>query len=175
MLKKFSLYVSLCLALAPFASSAEDLLSKDDASRLFNTPFSEWKQQVIAAHASGAARGLVAPDGTLTLIAKTPSGTLKVSPIYTATSDVKPQRIAVSVEQTPAISKVTSSLSDSNLLEIIDKTRQQMLPEFTVFTKIDVIDGIAQYDFFIFEIGTLPELDALAVTKKGCWQDCINR
>lgn len=151
------------------------MLSKADAARMFTTSKEQWKDQVIAAHSAGVGKAAFDTNGTITLIAPTPAGVLKVSPIYTEASGASPHRIVVSVEQPIAISAITQTMNDADLLQIIEKARREMLPEYTVLTKIDLTERTVQYDFFIFRVGTIPDLDRLAIERRGCWDACIQR
>jgi hypothetical protein len=50
-----------------------------------------------------------------------------------------------------------------------------MLPEFSVTTVIDLVGGVSQYHFTIFEAGRYPHMDLAAQQTNGCWQQCIRR
>ena len=102
-------------------------------------------------------------------------GVLKVTPSYLSNELERPHKISVAVEQTLIESVKTKKFSDLQLKDKIFKWHQEMLPEFTVMTNIDLIGETVQYNFTMFEKGVYPPLDIAAVATRGCWQQCIKR
>lgn len=180
-MRKTVLFTCLLLGLgwssliARAAESADDMLSKADATLVFSQSFEAWKSQTEMAKAAGVAHAAAASDYEITLYMRTSLGVLAVTPTYVASDLAKPRRIAVSALQSPAASLISKTVSDAGLKDIIAKVQQQMLPEFTVLMKVDLTGKEVQFDHFIFEAGVHPMLDEMAVQKKGCWEQCITR
>lgn len=156
-----------------FAQNSTKMLSKADASRLFSQSFQDWKAQVESAQKLGVAVGEVSSKYEITLAANTPMGILFVTPTYSNGSEDKPNRILVTVRQSKLVGKLTRALSEDAIRDIVQQTQNEMLPEFTVLTKVNLKDESVQYDFFIFEVGVHPLLDETSKASKGCWQQCI--
>jgi len=64
---------------------------------------------------------------------------------------------------------ITKKLTDQQLIEMISAWYNQMLPEYTVVTKIEFSRTNVQVNFFIFEVETYPPIDLAAKKAQGCW------
>jgi hypothetical protein len=157
------------------AETPDDVLSKADATRVFSQSFNSWRTNALLVQSTGAGTAQIASEYEITLFVKAPGGILAVTPSYKKFSEDKPWRITVSVMQDEAGSFITRTVSDSGLKAIMAEIQGQMLPEFTVLSKVDLTAKNVQYDYFIFEVGVFPLLDELAVLSKGCWKQCITR
>lgn len=156
-------------------ASAIEVLSKKDAKQTFESSYEQWEVNLRNVQLLGFGQVAKAGRHDLTLIVQTPTGLLKVTPVYLPDQLDRPHRISVSVEQRMPFSRVTSSLSDEAIKQMIAQWQAEMLPEFTVMTNVDLIGGGAQFDFSIFEVGVSPLMDQVAKQTKGCWQQCLKR
>ena len=159
--------------LVPLGTHAEEILSKEDAKNTFNLSFAQWASNVRQLQATGVARFAFTEPNEFTLLILTPVGVLKVTPSYLPNELERPHKISVAVEQTLIESVKTKKFSDLQLKDKIFKWHQEMLPEFTVMTNIDLIGETVQYNFTIFEKVVYPPLDIVAVSTRGCWQQFI--
>ena len=68
-----------------------------------------------------------------------------------------------------------ANLTKEEMTSLISNVFEEMLPEFTVMTNIQVFkqEGVAAYTHQIFKIGEYPPLDKAAHENKGCWQQCV--
>lgn len=162
------------LCLIPAISFAEEILSKKDAKNTFNLSFSEWKKNLEQLTHTDVAKSIDKSKYELTMIVNKPKWTLKVTPVYKPNNLSRPYRIAMSV-QYPRTDIELIELSDSVLISMIRKWYTEMLPEYSVMTNIDLQSGVAQVNFMLFEAERYPDMDKVAATTKGCWQDCIKR
>ena len=66
-------------------------------------------------------------------------------------------------------------MSDEDHLDFFNKVYEQMLPEFTVASKIFIKPetNFVAHEFQIFINGALPFFDKKIEEKKGCWNECI--
>jgi len=163
------------LMLVPLDTQAEEILSKEDAKNTFSLSFAQWSSNVRQLQAAGLARFAFTEPNEFTLLILTPVGVLKVTPSYLSNELERPHKISVAVEQTPIESIKTKKFSDLQLRDKIFKWHQEMLPEFTVMTNIDLIGETVQYNFTMFEKGVYPQMDIVAAASRGCWQQCIKR
>ncbi len=161
--------------LMPLSTKAEEILSKEDAKKTFSFSFAQWSNNAKQLQSTGAARIAFVEPNTLTLLALTSAGVLKVTPSYLPNQLQRPHKISISVEQNPIESAKTKNLSDAQLKDKIFKWYQEMLPEFTVMTNIDLIGETVQYNFSMFEKGVYPPMDIVGAESRGCWQQCIKR
>ena len=168
------LFIAIVM-LVPLGTHAEEILSKEDAKNTFNLSFAQWASNVKQLQATGVARFAFTEPNEFTLLILTPVGILKVTPSYLPNELQRPHKISVAVEQTLIESVKTKKFSDLQLKDKIFKWHQEMLPEFTVMTNIDLIGETVQYNFTMFEKGVYPPLDIAAVATRGCWQQCIKR
>jgi hypothetical protein len=168
-------FASLFILLAPSNASADDLLTKSFVSRMFSTSFSEWSESLTDSHAMGDAK--VAVNGTYswTQLTLTPIGILKVTPDYARQYLNRPKRLDVSLQENQARGKKTLQLTDAELLELISSLQKEMLPEYSLTTTIDLVGGVSQYHFTLYEVGEYPQLDRVSKDTNGCWQRCIRR
>ena len=164
----------LCITVSATESS-NPILSKTDAKRVFAQPFQNWKAQSELLNTTGAGLARVASEYEITMYVNNPDGILAVTPIYTASNLDKPSSIVVSVLQSGAGSLNSRALSDPQLRDMIAEVHGEMLPEFTVMMKVDLVGEAVQFDHYIFEVGVNPLLDELASLSKGCWEQCIAR
>ena len=156
-----------------FAQESTKMLSKADASRLFPQSFQDWKTQVESAQNLGVAISEISSKYEITLAANKPTGILFVTPTYASGYEDRPNRILVTVRQSKLAAKITRELSEDAIKDIVKQTHKEMLPEFTVLTRVNLKDNSVQFDFFIFESGVHSLLDETAKASKGCWQQCI--
>lgn len=167
--------VCLCSLLIAGHISAVEILSKEDAEQTFESDYEQWEVNLRNIQLLGLGQVARAGRYELTLIVQTPTGLLKVTPSFLPNQLHRPHRISVSVEQTEAFSRVTTNLSDEAIKQMIADWQHEMLPEFNVMTDVDLVGGVAQFDFTIFEVGVYPLMDQLAKHTKGCWQQCVKR
>jgi hypothetical protein len=155
---------------------ADNILSKSDAAQMFLMPLSDWKENVSEAKRLGYALPSV-DDGEreYTLVVKTPHGRLITTPEYSQSDFSKPQKLVVSVIQTSNLAKMMRELSDAELKQMIAGWHREMLPEYTVISKIELsaIRNIITYN--IFQRGSNPIIDKVGDEFQGCWKNCIQR
>jgi hypothetical protein len=168
----------LCLAalfLVPLRVAADEVLRKSLVTKTFSTSFSDWSVSLRESHEMGDAK--IAVNGTYnwTQLTLTPIGILKITPEYLPNQLKRPKRLRVSVEENQAGSHKTLQLTDEQLLSIIASFQKAMLPEYSVTTTIDLIGGVSQYHFTLYEVGQNPPMDRVAIETEGCWQQCIRR
>jgi len=175
MRKLLSVFLIIFSILMPLVTKAEEILSKEDAKNTFSLSFAQWASNVRQLQSIGAARFAFSEPNELTLLVLTSVGILKVTPSYLPNQLERPHKISVAVEQTPIESAKTKKFSDKYLEDRIFKWYQEMLPEFTVMTNIDLISATVQYNFSMFEKGVYPTIDIVAAESRGCWQQCIKR
>ena len=167
--------ISLLCMTANATESSSPILNKTDAKRVFAQSFQNWKAQSELLNATGAGLARVASEYEITMYVNTPDGILAVTPTYTASNLDKPSRIVVSVLQSGAGSLNSRALPDPELRGMIAEAHREMLPEFTVMMKVDLVGEAVQFDHYIFEVGVNPLLDEVASLSKGCWEQCIAR
>jgi hypothetical protein len=170
--------VALCIAallFVPLRVAADEVLSKSLVTKTFSTSFSDWSVSLRESYEMGDAK--IAVNGTYnwTQLSLTSIGILKITPEYLPNQLKRPKRLRVSVEENQAGSNKTLQLTDEQLLSIIASFQKAMLPEYSVTTIIDLIGGVSQYHFTLYEVGQNPPMDRVAIETKGCWQQCIRR
>jgi hypothetical protein len=167
------LFALILFLLAPHVY-AEDILSKADAHKTFNLSFVQWVANLDQVSSKGLAKVTVASEFEWTMTIEQPEWILGVTPTYLKSNLQRPHKITTSV-QYPKNASSLLRLTDEQLQSMIQKWQNTMLPEYSVLTRVDLQDGIAQVDFTIFEFGRYPEIDKVAKQMKGCWQGCIRR
>jgi hypothetical protein len=167
--------VCLCSLFLAGHTSAVEILSKSDAKQTFESNYEQWETNLRNIQLLGLGKVERAGRYELTLIVQASTGLLKVTPSFLPNQLHRPHRISVSVEQTEVFSRLTTNLSDEVIRKMIAEWQHEMLPEFTVMTNVDLVGGVAQFDFTIFEVGVYPLMDQLAKQTRGCWQQCVMR
>ena len=170
-MKQFGLFILLFFVTV---AQAEQILSKSDAKRTFDTSLSKWVANLNYLQTNGMAQVQVVNDLEHTVIVNQPEWTLLVTPTYRQTNNTRPFKVTTSV-RFPVGKSTLLPLSDQELKSVIGKWQKEMLPEYSVMTNIDVRDRIVMVTFTIFEVGTFPDLDEMAKNTSGCWKDCIRR
>ncbi len=155
--------------------AADNILSKADANQMFSMPLSDWKINVSEAKRLGIALPSEERDREYTLVIKTPHGRLITTPQYSESDLSKPQKLVVSVIQTGNFSKMMRELNDEELKRIIASWHQEMNPEFTVMSNIELSSDGNVITYNIFQRGVNPIIDRVGDEFKGCWKNCIQR
>jgi hypothetical protein len=163
------------LLLLPLGSEANELLNKDDVTRYFSSSFTEWSVLLKESHELGDAQVAVNDTYNWTRLSLISIGILKVTPEYSPGHLHRPRRLRVSVQENEARSKETFKLTDEQLLSMISLFQEEMLPEYSVTTTIDLVKGYSQFHFILYKVGEYPQMDRVAIETKGCWQSCIRR
>jgi hypothetical protein len=174
-IKLLTVSVILAWLTMPPCMAADDMLSRADVSRMFSTSFTQWSLDLKESQEMGEAK--IAVDGTYqwTLITIIQIGTRKTTPIYSQGALKRPSKVSISIQEILRESEKTEKLTDDQLLSIVSDLQRNMLPEFSVTTVIDLVGGVSQYHFSIFEAGRYPHIAPAAQQTNGCWQQCIRR
>ena len=165
----------VALTLTPAGADADEMLTKSLIAKTFSTSFADWSNSLKDSVEMGDAK--VAVNGTYnwTQLTLTSFGILKVTPEYSPSQLRRPNKLRVSIEENKSKSDKTLQLTDEQLLSVIASYQRTMLPEYSVTTTIDLIGGVSQYHFTLYEVGEYPQLDRVAQERNGCWQQCIRR
>lgn len=174
-MKRVALIIIICICQIFYQNAlAEEILSKEDARKSFSLSFNQWSDNLKQISIAGVGK-VLGTSYELTLVTKSSTGFLKTTPIYTSDNLNRPSKLVVSVEQSGFNGLITKKLTDQQLIDMISQWYNEMLPEYTVMTKIQFSDKNVQTQFFIFEVGTYPPIDIAAKKTQGCWQKCILR
>lgn len=170
-----SIIYAVAFTLAPLIAHADEMLTKSFVSNIFSTSFADWSSSLKESVEMGDAK--IAVNGTYiwTQLTLTPFGILKVTPEYLPGQLRRPGKLQISIEENKVKSDQTLQLTDKQLLSVISSYQRTMLPEYSVTTTIDLIGGVSQYHFTVYEVGEYPQLDRVAQQTNGCWQQCIRR
>ena len=175
MFLKLAIVLSVVFSPLAFANAyGQEILSKSDAATLFEMKFTEWKSNVINLSNSGAARYDSLNELEYTLIMDVPLGRVVTTPSF-RTEDSKPWKLSVAIIFNGREAKVLNGLSTNEHKEMIAEVWQQMQPDFTVMTAINIAPTQVTHNYQIFETGTFTTLDFAAQRDKGCWQECVQR
>ncbi len=176
-MRVFIAILSAVLMMILYASHsvAEDIIDKNDAKQMFVFGYDEWSVNVDnAVRETKHSRKVIESKTETTLIYKAPMGTMIITPSYrNAKGMEKPYKITVSAIMDSGVSILMRALSDNALKDIIKDTKNKMLPEYSVMTKIIKYDDTVKFRFVIFERGVHPLVDDAVDSNDGCWEDCI--
>lgn len=162
------------LAFSSYPSSAEEIFSKDDARRVFDLSFQEWKANVMILSEHGVAQYDTLSPLEYTLIVDVPFGRVVTTPTYSSENS-KPSKISVTIIYRSPESSIFLDRSLDQHKEFVAEVYNEMLPEYTVMTEINVYQsqlGVVKSSQ-IFRVGDYPILDATASKHLGCWQQCV--
>ena len=171
------LVVVLSVVFGPLSCAnayGQEILSKSDAATLFEMKFTEWKSNVINLSKSGAAKYDSLNHLEYTLIIDVPFGRVVTTPSF-KTEDSKPLKLSVAIIFNYREAEVLNGLSTNEHKEMIAEVWQQMQPDFTVMTTINIAPNRVTHNYQIFESGTFTTLDIAGQRGKGCWQECVRR
>jgi hypothetical protein len=166
---------AFCFFALHTTSYSEEVLSKEDAKRTFDKSFLQWTMALMMVKENNIGQVYIAGEYDWTMIVNQGHSILKITPAYLKNELDRPHKVSVSVEHNKTLSDITSTLSDAQLKEMVNKWYREMQPEYTVMTEVDLKRGIVQYNFSIFEVGKYPLMDIAAKQSQGCWQQCIKR
>lgn len=170
----FRCFIVFLFAFASHAVADETILSKDDAKQMFELSFNEWKQNVEYITSLGMAEAQIESPLEITLIADVPNGRVLTTPSYESENST-PSRLFVTIVFTPPESFVFLAQDDMDRIRLINEVYEEMLPEYTVLTDIEVYteQEVVVKNYKIFPNGLYPVLDQAALASKGCWKECI--
>lgn len=122
-----------------------EIVSKDDAVRLFATPRREWEKNIDAVVTAGKGTRLSpSSSGLVGMAVKTDSGYLMTRLSY-AKGDSKPDVIQLVIGYQPGQARFT----DAQAQQIIAAVQRQLAPEFEVTGDFERPEGGSAFFFFI--------------------------
>jgi hypothetical protein len=157
------------------AFAADKILSKSDADQMFQMPLADWKKNVAEAKRLGIALPSEESEREYTLVVNTPHGRLLTTPEYVPSDLTKPQKLVVTVLQAGDISILIGKMSHEDLKRMIADWHKDMLPEYTVLSKIEIYPKGNAITFTIFKYGSNSIIDQVGEKYQGCWKDCIQK
>lgn len=141
------------LARGAYASDAE-ILSKDDATKMFTLSREEWNANVRAAVSAGRAKATRSVDGTFTQYVFGDGWILGVIPLYEETSDRVPFAVQVSTAYRPSHFMTKRVEQDAELPSAVcQRARKSMQPEFSVSCATERAGGGVMFIFTITKAG----------------------
>lgn len=173
--KMLKIFILMCSFLVSVTANANEILSKEDAGKTFNKSFVQWAASLMLVEENKLGKSAVASEYEWTMIIDQGHSILKITPSYFRDELMRPYKLSVGVEHRKEFSAFANSMSDLEIKKMISKWYNQMLPEYTVMTQVDLKDGIVQFNFTIFEYGKNPIIDLAGKKTDGCWQVCIKR
>ena len=158
-------------------TSAQEVFSKQEAAGLFSMSLEDWKNNAINAKNAGAAGYDTDGDLSHTMFFQAPNGRVVVTPNYSHSNKSKPWKLSVALIFDGFNAALMQSLTDSELKKAhIEDVYKEMLPEFTVFGNIQILDqNTVIHSVDIFEFGYDEIVDQQGAEKLGCFQNCIVR
>ena len=95
------------------------------------------------------------------------------TPSYSKTNISKPWKLSVAIIHNPEASAFFNLRNKDGLKGYIASIYEEMLPEYTVFTKVISSSTKVIHEYQIFEYGYDETVDEYAATQKGCFMECI--
>lgn len=125
-----------------------EMLSKDDALKIFAMSRQQWERNVTALVAAGAAeRTYPSPLGLVGMVMNTPEGTV-ITRLDYSQGDARPAFAQMAFTVGPSWS---ARLTEASALETIADIQQQLAPEFDVDGRVDRLSGGPAFFFIIRE------------------------
>ena len=153
-------------------AKAEDILSKQDATALFNMNFAEWSANVDRLEQAGLAKSDSLRPLEKTLIVNTPGRQIVTTPSYKNSGET-PWKLSLAIIYTGNEAQILKSASLSQHEQMAKAAWAQMQPEFTLVTAVQIHREKVVHDFQIFKKGEFLPMDLAAKKGNGCWQGCV--
>jgi hypothetical protein len=153
------IFFSAVLALSLFVHGAHasdiEILSKNDAVRMFKFSREEWNASVREAVTRGLAKATRSSDGTFTQYIMGDGWILGAIPLYDEGNDRVPFALQVSTAYRPSHFMTTLIDQDAKAsADVCQRARKQMLPEFSVECALERAGGGVMFIFTIRKAGS---------------------
>ena len=172
-MKKLLVAIYLIICINPVFASDYTVLSKDDAAPMFSMSLEAWKENVIGLKSIGRADYDTNGTDEYTLMYDTGFARVVTTPSYSKTNISKPWKLSVAIIHNPEASAFFNLRNKDGLKGYIASIYEEMLPEYTVFTKVISSSTKVIHEYQIFEYGYDETVDEYAATQKGCFMECI--
>tara|TARA_B100001057_G_C22552614_1_gene834074 strand:+ start:122 stop:679 length:558 start_codon:yes stop_codon:yes gene_type:complete len=182
-MKKLLVAIYLIICVNPVFASDFTVLPKADAASMFSMSLEAWKENVIGLKSIGKADYDTNGTDEYTLMYDTEiygtemydTGLARVvtTPSYSKTNISKPWKLSVAIIHNPEASAFFNLRNKDGLKGYIASIYEEMLPEYTVFTKVISSSTKVIHEYQIFEYGYDETVDEYAAIQKGCFMECI--
>ena len=172
-MKKILVAIYLIICVNPAFAADYTVLSKDDAASMFSMSLEAWKENVIGLKSIGRADYDTNGTDEYTLMYDTEFARVVTTPSYSKTNISKPWKLSVAIIYNPEASAFFNLRNKDGLKGYIASIYEEMLPEYTVFTKVISSSTKVIHEYQIFEYGYDETVDEYAATQKGCFMECI--
>ena len=166
-----AIYLIICIN--PAFASDYTVLSKDDAASMFSLSLAAWKENVIGLKSIGRADYDTNGTDEYTLLYDTEFARVVTTPSYSKTNMTKPWKLSMAIIYNPEASAFFNLPTKDGLKNYIASIYEEMLPEYTVFTKVIRNSQTVIHEYQVFEYGYDETADEYAATQKGCFMECI--
>ena len=112
------------------------LFSKSGASQMFQMSMSDWNENVMNAERQGLGKMLGDPNEGLGFAFQEPTAYMIVRPNYVMLT--RPKFISLTVGFPP---NEAFNMTEEMLQEIIDRTAQELSPDFVITTEVEKVEG----------------------------------
>ena len=173
--------IALFFATTVFAqqtnSTGSEIFSKQDATAMFEFSLKEWKTNVMQAKQAGAAEFDTDGDLFYTMFFHTPDGKVVITPSYASDNTTRPWKLSVAIVFNDLQAVPMQMMKDDEIKKaFVEDVYYEMLPEFTVFSNIEMPNVTSFiHSVQIFESGFDEIIDEQASKQLGCFQTCVSR
>ena len=173
----FSILFTTQVAGEQTASGGSEIFSKQDAAAMFEFSLKEWKINVTQAKKAGVADYDTDGDLAYTMIFYTPDGKVVFTPSFQRNDTSRPWKLSVAIVFSGLQALPMQMMTDDQLKKaFVEDIYWEMLPEFTVFSNIELPDVMTVVQSVqIFEAGFDEIIDKQAAKQLGCFQNCVVR
>ena len=158
-------------------SAGSEIFSKQDAAAMFELSLEDWKMNVIRAKQAGAAEFNTDGDLNYTMNFITPDGQVIFTPSYSRSNTIRPWKLSVSIMFSDLQAIPMQMMTDDELKKaFVEEVYFEMLPEFTVFSSIEIPNVTKViHSVEIFEAGFDEVMDEQGAKQLGCFKSCVSR
>jgi len=172
-MKKLLVTIYLIICTNPAFAADYTVISKNDAASMFSLSLAAWKENVIGLKSIGRADYDTNGTDEYTLMYNTEFARVVTTPSYSSSNISKPWKVTLGIIYFPAGSAFFNLMSKDDLKNYIASIYEEMLPEYTVYTKVMRNSQTVMHEYQIFEYGYDETMDEYGARQKGCFMQCV--